>query len=202
MSSDQPAKGSPEGGSAEPGRIDRRVIHDGRRLLVSLDRVRFPDGSEGELEMIEHPGAAAILPVFGSLEEPDPEIALIRQYRYAAGGYIYEVPAGVPDHPGEPWEVCAHRELEEETGYRAESLVPLTSIYTTPGFTDEVIHLYVATGLSAGETNLDADEFVELRRLRFSQAVNMVRAGDITDCKSVATILYAAAFVIGRDPAA
>ena len=184
--------------SSGPGRLETRMVHDGRIVKLSVDSVRFPDGTTGELEMIRHPGAAAVLPVVGSLDDEDPEVLLLRQYRYASGGYLYEVPAGLPDGPEEPWERCARRELEEETGFRAERLDPLTRIYTTPGFTDEVIHLYLASGLTEGEAKLDEDEFVEVLRFPFSEVLEMVRRGEVVDCKSVATILYAAAFVLGR----
>lgn len=187
---------------AEPGRLASRMVHDGRIVKLSVDTVRFPDGSSGELEMIRHPGAAAILPVLGSVDEEDPEVLLLRQYRYAAGGYIWEVPAGLPLGPDEPWEACAARELEEETGRRGSRFVALTRILTTPGFTDEAIRLFVADGLEEGVSNLDDDEFVEVERFRFSEVVEMVRRGDIVDGKSVATILYAAAFVVGRRRAA
>jgi ADP-ribose pyrophosphatase len=184
-----------------PGRLASREVHEGRIVKLSVDTVRFPDGSTGELEMIRHPGAAAILPVVASAAEADPEILLLRQYRYASGGYLYEVPAGLPLGPGEPWDDCAHRELEEETGHRAAKMTRLTRLHTTPGFTDEVIHLYLAEGLSAGESRLDDDEFVEVLRMRFSRALGMVRAGEITDGKTAALILYAAAFVVGGRPA-
>ncbi len=181
--------------STAPHRLASRLVHDGRIVKLSVDTVRFPDGSEGDLEMIRHPGASAILPVLGSLDEEDPEVVILRQFRYASGGYLYEVPAGLPRGPEESWEDCARRELEEETGYKAETLVPLTRIYTTPGFTDEVIHLFAATGLTDGISSLDEDEFVEVVHLPFSEAVDKVRQGEIVDCKSVATILYAASFV-------
>ncbi len=184
-------------GEKEVGLLASRMVHDGRIVRLSVDTVRFPDGTTGELEMIRHPGAAAVLPVVGSLEEDDPEVLLLRQYRYASGGYLYEVPAGLPDRPDEPWDACARRELEEETGYRAGTLVPLTAIYTTPGFTDEVIRLYVATELSPGASNLDKDEFLDVMTFRFSEVLDMVRRGEIVDCKSVATILYVAQFVLG-----
>lgn len=180
-----------------PDRLDTRLVHDGRIVKLSLDTVSFPDGSQGTLEMIRHPGASAILPVVGSVEDEDPEVLLIHQYRYAAGGYIWEVPAGIPLGPEEPWEACARRELEEETGYRAAEMRPLTRIFTTPGFTDEVIHLFVATGLEKGERNLDDDEFMEVVRMPFSRTLEMVRDGEITDCKSICTILYASSFVMG-----
>ncbi len=140
-----------------------------------------------------------MLPVVGSPEGTDPDVLLIRQYRYASGGYLYEVPAGMPNGPGEEWEECAHRELEEETGYRAGSLRPLTRIYTTPGFTDEVIHLFMASKLQEGKVSLDDDEFVDVVQVPFSTAVKWVRDGRIVDGKSAVTILYAAMFgLVGR----
>lgn len=181
-----------------PGRLQRRPVYAGRIVELNVDTVRFPDGSTGELELIRHRGASAILPVLSSPEDPDPEILLVRQYRYATGGYVYEVPAGMPDRDGEPWDECATRELEEETGHRAGKLRYLTRIFTTPGFTDEVIRLYLAWELEKGESRLDDDEFVEVVRVPFSQAMGWVRDGTIQDCKSLATLLYAAQFVVGR----
>jgi ADP-ribose pyrophosphatase len=181
-----------------PGRLASRKVHEGRVVKLSVDTVRFPDGSTGDLEMIRHPGAAAVLPVVGDVAEKDPEILLIHQYRYASGGMLWEVPAGLPLGPDEPWDDCAHRELEEETGFKATRLTYMTRILTTPGFTDEVIHLYVAEGLVKGEASLDDDEFVEVVRLRFSEALEMVRTGQIIDCKSIATLLFAAHYVLGR----
>jgi ADP-ribose pyrophosphatase len=184
-----------KGGATEPGRLARKIVHDGRIVHLSVDEVRFPNGSVGELELVRHAGASAVLPVVSSLEDDDPEVLLLRQYRYATGGYLWEVPAGMPRMPGEPWEECARRELEEETGRKAASLRPLTRIFTTPGFSDEVIHLYLATGLSEGRSKLDDDEFLEVVRMPLSKAVEMVRRGDIVDCKSIATILYVAHFL-------
>lgn len=186
----------PEKSPGDVGRIDSRTVHDGRIVHLSVDRVRFPDGSEGELELVRHSGASAVLPLDGSVDDPDPPVVLVRQYRYAAGGHLYEVPAGLPDGPDESWEECARRELEEETGYRAGALRPLTSIFTTPGFTDERIHLFLATELERGSTRRDADEFMEVARMPFSRAIRMVRDGEIVDAKSVSTLLYAATFVL------
>ena len=138
-----------------------------------------------------------MLPVAGRLEDPDPEILLIRQYRYTTGGYLYEMPAGMPCREGEPWEEVARRELEEETGWRAGRLVPLTRIYTTPGFTDEVVHLWLTTDLAPGTSNLDEDEFMELVQVALSRALEWVRGGRIVDGKSVATLLFAARFALG-----
>lgn len=182
-----------------PGRIRSESVYRGRIVNLSIDTVRFPDGSVGRLEMIRHSGAAAVLPVIGDADAQDPEIVLIRQYRYAADGQMLEVPAGRPDRPGEDWADCARRELEEETGLVAGRLVPLTTIYTTPGFTDERIHLFVAFDLTPGTTTLDKDEFVEPVRLRLSDALAGVRAGHITDAKTICTLLYASRFLIGVD---
>lgn len=182
--------------TAGPGRVASRPVHDGRIVKLSIDTVRFPDGSTGELEMIRHSGAAAVLPVLGDPHGADPQIVLIRQYRYAAGGYLLEVPAGRPDQPGEEWEICARRELEEETGMTARSLTRLTTIYTTPGFTDEQIHLFMATDLSTGKSALDQDEFVEPVTLAMSEALAKVRDGEITDAKTICTLLYAAGFLM------
>ena len=180
----------------EPGMISSRPIHDGRIVHLSVDTVRFPDGSTGELELIRHSGAAAVLPVMSDPEGPDPQILLIRQYRYASGGYMLEVPAGRPSHKGEDWEVCARRELEEETGMVAGELQYLTAIFTTPGFTDEKIHLFMATGLTTGTTHLDDDEFLEPVLMPISEALEKVRSGEISDAKTICTLLYAAGFLL------
>jgi ADP-ribose pyrophosphatase len=172
-------------------------VHDGRIVHLSMDTVRLPDGAVRDLEFIHHAGASAILPVVGGGAEPDPEILLIRQYRYATGGYLYEVPAGMPSREGEPWEEGARRELEEETGWRAGRLVPLTWNWTTPGFTDERIYLWLATDLVQGASKLDDDEFVEVVRVRLSQALEWAREGLIVDGKSLVTLLFAARFFLG-----
>jgi ADP-ribose pyrophosphatase len=179
--------GDPETG---PGLIQSRVIHDGRVVHLSMDRVRFPDGSVGELELIRHRGASAVVPFLGDPLDPDPKLVLIHQYRYAAGGFVYEIPAGIPSD-GEAWEECAARELEEETGYAAGSLELLTRFLTTPGFTNEEIHLFQATGLSKGDVRRDADEFMEVVELPFSRVLELVREGVIRDGKSLVGILFA-----------
>ena len=175
--------------------LDSTVIHDGRVVHLSVDKVRFPDGSVGELELIRHRGAAAVLPVLGDEGDADPDVLLVRQYRYAAGGVIYEVPAGIIE-PGESWEECALRELEEEAGVRAGRLVKLTIIHTTPGFTNEEIHLYAAFDLAPGEARADEDEFLQVERLPLSRVLELARSGAMTDGKSLVTVLYAARFLL------
>ena len=177
--------------------VASRFVHSGRVVHLSVDTVRFPDGSTGELELIRHSGAAAVLPVLGEPDETDPDVLLVRQFRYATGGYIYEVPAGRPDRYGEDWEVCAKRELEEETGLVAGTLEHLTAIHTTPGFTDELIHLYIARNLQEGSIRRDEDEFMDVVRLKLSSVLEMIRTGEITDGKTICSVLYVATFVVG-----
>jgi len=174
-----------------------RPVYSGKVVDLAVDTVRFPDGTTGELEMVRHSGAAAVLPVLSDPKGADPVILLIRQYRYAAGGNLLEVPAGRPAEPGEAWETCARRELEEETGLIADQLDYLTSILTTPGFTDERIHLFLATRLREGRQRLDADEFLEPVTLPLSEALEAIRDGAIQDAKTICTLLYAAGFLLG-----
>lgn len=184
-----------------PGKLSSVPVHDGRIVHLSIDTVRFPDGSVGELEMIRHSGASAVLPLLGRRDDPDPDILLIRQYRYASGGYMLEVPAGRPDQPGEDWEVCARRELEEETGYSAGRMTRMAGIFTTPGFTDEFIHLFLAEDLREGTTAYDHDEFIELERMPLSRALELIQGGEITDGKTVSAILFARSFLLSGVPA-
>ncbi len=176
----------------EPGRVSSVRAYTGRIISLDVDEVRFPDGSTGSLEMIRHPGASAVVPVLDA-SVSDPTVLLIRQYRYAADGYLYEVPAGRLD-PGETPLACAHRELKEETGYTAQRVEPLFTMFTTPGFTDERIHLFLATDLEAGESAREADEFMELVPVPLSRALEMLEQGEIQDAKTALALLYAARF--------
>jgi ADP-ribose pyrophosphatase len=178
-----------------PGQVSSTRAYHGRIISLDVDEVRFPDGSIGSLEMIRHPGASAVVPMLDT-DADDPTVLLIRQYRYAADGYLYEIPAGRLD-PGESPMQCAHRELAEETGYRAARVEPLFTMYTTPGFTDEKIHLFLATGLTAGDADREADEFLELVPTKLSRALSMVEQGEIKDAKTALALLYAAGFRLG-----
>jgi ADP-ribose pyrophosphatase len=179
-----------------PDRLSTRRVYDGHLIKVDMDRVRAPTGEELELELIRHPGAAAIVPLLSDPEANDPTILLIRQYRYAAGGTIWEVPAGVLEPDEEPV-ACARRELLEETGATAEAIEHLATVYTTPGFTDERIHIFLATGLTVREPNHEPDEFIEVRGLPLSEALAKIRDGEIVDAKSVVALLYLAGFRLG-----
>ncbi len=179
--------------SHDPGRIDGARVWRHRFLDAHVDRVRFPDGSEGEQVVIHHPGAAAVVPVLSDSRGDDPQLLMIRQYRYAIGGTMWEIPAGRLE-PNEAPIDCARRELAEETGCRCERLVPLTTLWTTPGFTDEKIHLFVATGLTQGETARESDEFLEVVPLPISRVLEMIRDGEITDAKTMVAVLYIAGY--------
>jgi ADP-ribose pyrophosphatase len=176
-----------------PGKIESKRVYDGRVISVDLDTVRFPNGSTGRLEMVRHPGASAVVPFLSDPAGDDPQILLVRQYRYAAEGYLYEIPAGKLS-PGEDPKHCAERELKEETGCDAGKIDFLTTIYTTPGFTDERIHLFMATELVRGETAHEADEFMTVETVTLTRALRLIKEGGISDGKSVIGILYAAGF--------
>ncbi len=181
----------------KPGALESRRIYTGKVLNLDIDRVRFPDGSVGELEIIRHSGASAVVPFLSDPAGDDPQLLLIKQYRYAASGYVYELPAGRLD-PGEAPEDCARRELREETGCSAERVEFLYTMYTTPGFTDERIHLFLAAGLTQGETGHESDEFLTIETVPLSQALEMIRDGVIQDAKTALGILYSAGFRAGR----
>jgi ADP-ribose pyrophosphatase len=173
--------------------ISAERLYTGRIVNLDLDTVRFPDGSSGRLEMLRHPGASAVVPFLDDPREADPRVLLLRQFRHAADGFIWEVPAGRLD-PGESPEDCARRELEEETGMRARAVEPLTTIYTTPGFTDERIHLFLAHGLEEGAHRREADEFMELHTLRWSAVLELVRSGEVRDAKTLTALLFVECF--------
>ncbi|HXJ22388.1 MAG TPA: NUDIX hydrolase [Polyangia bacterium] len=172
-----------------------RRIYTGRVLNLDVDTVGYPDGTSGELEMIRHPGAAAVLPVLSADDAPDPQLLLIRQYRYAAGGPIWEIPAGRLE-PGESPEECARRELLEEAGATARRWKRLTTVYTTPGFTDERIHLFAAFDLvvKPESQRREPDEFMELKAMPTSQVLGMVREGELVDGKTAVAVLFFAGF--------
>jgi ADP-ribose pyrophosphatase len=148
------------------------------------------------MEMLRHPGAAAVLPFASDPRGADPTVLLIRQYRYATGGALFEIPAGRLD-PGEEPDHCARRELQEEVGVTAGRLERLSTIWTTPGFTDERIHLFWAADLSAGAHAREADEFIEVVPKPLSEVLGMVRNGEVCDGKTVVAILYMAGFILG-----
>jgi ADP-ribose pyrophosphatase len=174
-------------------RLASRRAYNGRLIQVDVDTVQLPSGVVTELEMVRHPGAAAVVPFLSDPSGPDPQILLLKQYRYAALGSLYEIPAGTLKK-GETPEDCARRELLEEAGLRAGRLEALTGIYTTPGFTDEYIHLFMATDLNQGTTKHDRDEVIETEVQTMSKALEMIQLGRIVDAKTIVALLFAAGF--------
>src|ERR671915_867744 len=177
--------------------LSSRRVYSGRIINLDIDTVRFPNGAVGELEMIRHPGAAAVVPFLGDPTGDDPQILLLKQYRYAAQDFVYEIPAGRLD-PGEEPAACARRELMEETGCTAERVEHLYTFYTTPGFTDEKIHAFMAAGLKRGESRHETDEFITVETMTLSHALGLIQKGEIKDGKTAVSILYAAGFKAGR----
>ena len=165
--------------------LEQREGFRGKLIDVWVDRVRMPNGNEAEMEVIRHPGATAIVAVTGG------DVLLVRQYRYATGEWILEVPAGKLE-AGEDPETSARRELEEETGFRPDRLISLGWIWTTPGFTDEKIWLFLAGELQRSRQGLEVDEVLSVDRMPFDQAVDKAMTGEIRDAKSVCALIRAA----------
>ncbi len=157
----------------------KKNIYRGRVVNLNVETVTLPNGATVELEIIHHPGAAAVVPM-----KDEDTVLLIRQYRHAAGGYILEIPAGTLK-PNEDPRDCAARELEEEIGLRASEFEPMITFFTTPGFTDEVIHIFKATGLTPGTQKLDHDEVLEVIELPLERAIGQIEDGTIRDGKTI-----------------
>lgn len=166
-------------------RIDSKVVFEGRMLTMKVDTVKLPNGKQAAREVVVHPGAVAVTAV----NDKD-EILLIKQFRYPVGRVLWEIPAGKLEKGEDPL-ICAKRELAEETGYGADGWQHLSTFFTTPGFTDEIMYVYLATGLYEDKKAADDDEFIELHYVPFSQALKMIFAGEIKDAKTIAGILLA-----------
>lgn len=161
---------------------DKKLVYQGRIIDLWLERVILPNQSQLELELVRHPGGAAIV----ALDEHN-RICLLRQYRHAAGRYIYELPAGKIDDQ-EPPEETARRELEEEAGMQAGDWQSLGKMYSSPGFCDEVIHLYLARKLTPVPVRHEEHEVIEVEWIPFDEALKRAAKGDIDDAKSVAAL--------------
>lgn len=166
-------------------------VYQGKVVNLWIEEVHLPNGHLVTLEIVRHPGAAAVVPL-----HQNGEVTLIRQYRHASGGFIWELPAGKLD--GEDPAVCALRELEEEAGLAAARLTHLGWIFTTPGFTDEKIHLYLAEELSPITQRLEHDEVITCQRVSLEEAVAMVVRGEIVDAKSCVALFLASEHIRRR----
>jgi ADP-ribose pyrophosphatase len=169
--------------------IKREYVHRGK--ILDLSRSRFMSEAKGEveIEIVHHSGGAGTLPLF-----EDGAVALVRQWRYPLGRYSLEIAAGRIE-PGHSPEETAARELEEELGYRATELRKIGEFFVAPGYCEERLFVYLATGLEASEQNLDDDEEIEVVRMPFTEALARVHSGEIDDAKSIITILLAAPFI-------
>lgn len=166
--------------------ISSEDIFNGVLLHVLRDNVELENGVKSVREFILHPGAVAVVPV-----TDDNKIILVEQYRYPIKQKLLEIPAGKFDSPGENPLECAERELKEETGYEAKEYVYLGYIHTTPGFSNEIIHLYLALNLKRGDSNPDEDEIINVYTEDFNDVMKKCINGEITDAKTIAGILKA-----------
>ncbi|MFP4347102.1 MAG: NUDIX domain-containing protein [Thermodesulfobacteriota bacterium] len=158
----------------------REPLYRGRVFNMDRENVSLENGVTLDMDIIRHPGASAIVPLIDSGRS----VILIRQYRHAVGGYIWEIPAGTLD-PDETPLVCAQRELIEETGYAADRWEKLGEVVPVPGYADERIHLFSADGLHLAEQHLDADEILDVHEIKLERVLKMVDGGEIQDAKTL-----------------
>lgn len=166
--------------------VDSEVLFEGRVVRLRRDTARLPNGKLASREVVEHPGGVCVLPLTA-----DGTAYTVRQFRYPFGRIVEELPAGKLDGPVEPHREAALRELSEEIGAEPEEFIYLGELLASPGFSGEVLHMYLARGLRFGPQHLDPDEFLEVRKAPFAELYQRVMAGELTDAKTVACILKA-----------
>jgi len=164
--------------------LNRVLIYSGKVVNLRVDDVLLEDGKKAKREVVEHRGAVVIVPLLEG-----ERIVMVKQYRYPVGEDLLELPAGTLEEGESPLE-GAKRELLEETGYTAQKMTELTSFYSSPGFCDERIHLFLAKGLKAKKQDLDSDERIDVELYTLDELVNMIKGGKIRDAKSIVGILY------------
>lgn len=165
--------------------IHSRPIYQGHAFCVRQDQVRLPNGAETRLDIVEHIGAVTILPI-----DADGNIWFVRQYRHTVGIELLELPAGTLE-PGEPPEVCADRETREEIGMGAKKLQKIGAFYMAPGYSTELMHVYLAMDLFDAPLARDSDEFLDIERIPLEQIPDMIQSGKITDGKTLAVFQLA-----------
>jgi len=165
--------------------ISSRRVHEGRVINVRVDTIRLPNGKEALRDVVEHRGAVAIVPMLDA-----GTVVMVRQFRTAAGKVLLEIPAGTRE-PGEELELCARRELAEETNFQAQHMVKMFQSYVAPGYSSELIHVYLAYGLAPVDGHTDDDEFVEVERVPLSAVADMIARGEIEDGKTIGGLLAA-----------
>lgn len=165
--------------------LTSKRIYEGKILNLRVDRVLLPNGKESGREVVEFSQAVAVVAITG-----EGQVLFVSQYRYPVGEVLLEIPAGKMDKNENP-EECARRELKEETGYTASKMEKICEFYTTPGFTNELMHVFLAQGLTTGEQSPDEDEFVKLEELAMGDAIQAIFDGTIRDGKTIAGLLAA-----------
>ena len=163
--------------------LNRELIYTGKIFSLVQDTISMPDGRTAKWDMVQHNGAVCVLPV-----DSDGNIIFVRQFRQAAEGVVLELPAGRLE-PGEDPILAAHRELEEETAFKAGDMRLMVSMYMAVGYSNELIHMYAAKDLYPGKLNLDEDEFIDVEKYSLDEAVKMIFSGEIIDSKTIAGIL-------------
>lgn len=164
-------------------RIDRKEVYKGKIFTVTEDTIQFEDGKIAKWDLVVHNGASAIVPL-----TEDNKVILVKQYRNAEDGEVLEIPAGKLEKGEDPL-VCAARELEEEIGYKSSNIEKICAMYTAVGFSDEKLHLYLATDLIQSEQNLDEDEYIQIVKYPIAEAVQMIFKGEIKDSKTIVGLL-------------
>jgi len=164
-------------------RVDSKTLYRGKIVNLRVDTVTLPDGKKARREIVEHPGAVAVVPVLD-----DGSIVLVRQYRAPVGRVMLEIPAGTLK-PGENPDSCAYRELEEETGFRAGKLERLITFYTSPGICNEIMYVYMASGLEKTAKAPDSDEFLEVTSVPLPRLMDMIARGEVVDGKTLVGVL-------------
>ncbi len=170
-------------------KISSKKIFEGKILDLYYDKVSLPNGRTATREKVAHPGAVGIVPV-----DESRRVYLVKQYRYPPDDILIEIPAGKLDKNEDPAD-CAVRELEEEIGAVGAKLVSLSNFYTTPGFSDELLHMFVATGFRIKGNNLDEDEFLEVLTFTMDEADEMIKNGKIRDAKTIIGLMLARDFL-------
>jgi ADP-ribose pyrophosphatase len=162
--------------------ISSTLLQKGKSFSFYHDRVKLPNGKESERNIVKHPGAVSIIAV------QDDEIILIKQYRYATGKYLLEIPAGTLEENEDPFK-CAVRELQEETGFAASSWNRLFQCYMVPGYSDEILYFYLAEGLTYVGNRPDEDEDISIQRYGFEEVLSMIESNEIEDAKTIIGVL-------------
>lgn len=170
-------------------RIGREEVYKGKIFTVVQDEIEFEDGNRAKWDLVMHNGACAIVPLTENLE-----VFLVKQYRNAENGDVLEIPAGKLEKGEDPLS-CAKRELEEEIGYKAESMEKICAMYTAVGFSNEKLHLYLATHLIKSKQSLDEDEYIEIVTYPLEQAIGMIFTGEIKDSKTIVGLLAVKEFL-------